>query len=157
MLKVGELAPPFEGDSSSGSAVSLAGLRGRWVVIYFYPKAFTPGCTAETRRFRDNYDDLRQLGAEVVGVSVDDLDKQCRFAAAHQVTFPLVADRGKQISRHYGVLWPLIGIDRRVTFVVDPEGVIRAVFHHELPGLTPSRRRPELPAPASAGGLNDRS
>jgi peroxiredoxin Q/BCP len=132
MLKAGDAAPAFEGQSSTGGTVSSEILRGNWLVLYFYPKAFTPLCTQETRRFRDNYDDLRSLGAEVVGISVDDLDTQCRFAQSNEVRFPLVTDRGKKISKSFGVLWPLIGIDRRVTFIIDPDGIIRAVFHHEL-------------------------
>jgi len=132
MKKVGDVAPPFEAASSSGKLISLAALRGQWVVVYFYPKAFTPGCTVETKRFRDNYADLRALGAEVVGISVDELAQQCRFASEHGVTFPLVSDEHKSISKDYGVLWPMIGLDKRVTFMIDPDGVIRAVFRHEI-------------------------
>jgi len=132
MLKVGERAPSLDGETSTGAPVSLEALRGKWVVVYFYPKANTPGCTIETKRFRDGYDDIRALGAEVVGVSVDGLEDQCSFASDHQITFPLVADHTKAISRAYGVLWPIIGRDRRATFVVNPQGIIGAVFHFEL-------------------------
>src|SRR5690242_18750889 len=128
MLKVGDRAPDFLGETSEGRGLSLASLRGRWVVLYFYPKAFTPGCTAETRLFRDNYDELRALGAEVVGISTDDVKTQRRFAAVEKVRFPLVADSKREISRRYGVLWPIIPFDKRVTFVLDPEGVVRATF-----------------------------
>lgn len=132
MLQVGERAPDFTAESSDGRRVSLSALRGGWAVIYFFPKAFTPGCTAETRRFRDNYPELRALGAQVVGISTDDLDTQCRFAAENRVTFPLAADANKEISRRFGVLWPIVPVDKRVTFVIDPEGIVRAVFRHEL-------------------------
>ncbi len=132
MLKVGEKAPSLDGETSTGTRVSLETLRGKWVVVYFYPKANTTGCTIETKRFRDGYDDIRALGAEVVGVSVDGLEKQCEFANEHKVTFPLVADPTKAISKAYGVVWPILGLDRRATFVVDPKGVIAAVFHYEL-------------------------
>jgi peroxiredoxin len=132
MLKVGERAPEFEALATTGERVSLKALRGRWVVLYFYPKAFTPGCTAESRRFRDNYDELRQLGAEVVGVSVDEHGTQCDFASQQELKFPLIADEDKSISRAYGVLWPLISLDKRVTYIVDDAGLVRAVFHHEL-------------------------
>jgi peroxiredoxin Q/BCP len=86
----------------------------------------------ETRLFRDNYDELRALGAEVIGISVDDLATQCRFAASLAVKFPLCSDRDRTISRAYGVLWPIVPIDKRVTFILDEEGVVRAVFRHEV-------------------------
>jgi len=132
MLKVGEKAPSLDGESSSGTRVSLEALRGKWVVVYFYPKAGTTGCTIETKRFRDGYDDLKALGAEVVGVSVDGLKAQCEFSDEHKLAFPLVADPTKTISKAYGVVWPLIGLARRATFIVDPTGIIRAVIHAEL-------------------------
>jgi peroxiredoxin Q/BCP len=112
--------------------VSLRALRGKRVVLYFYPKAFTPGCTAESKRFRDNYEELRSLGAEVVGVSVDEHDTQCDFAKSHELRFPLVADNDKAISRAYGVVWPVLGFDKRVTFVIDEDGRVGAVFRHEI-------------------------
>lgn len=132
MLKVGEPVPDFRQRTSDGTTFSMAAQRGRWVVIYFFPKAFTPGCTSETRQFRDNYAELKSLGTEVVGVSTDDESTQCRFAAEHRVTFPMVADQSKEVSRAFGVLWPLIARDKRVTFVIDPKGIVRAVFRHEF-------------------------
>jgi thioredoxin-dependent peroxiredoxin len=132
MLKAGETAPDFHALSTTGDYVSLRALRGKKVILYFYPKAFTPGCTAEARRFRDNYDELRAYGAEVIGVSVDQHGTQCRFAARHELRFPLVADHDKAISKAYGVLWPGLPLDKRVTFVIDEEGTIAAVFRHEF-------------------------
>jgi peroxiredoxin len=132
MLNVGDQAPAFSGQAQDGRTISLERLRGKWVVVYFYPKAFTPGCNMETRLFRDNYAELQSLGAEVVGVSVDDYETQCRFAGKNEVTFPLLSDASKTISRDYGVLWPLLGKDKRVTYVIDPKGVVRAVFRHEF-------------------------
>jgi peroxiredoxin Q/BCP len=132
VLKVGAQAPDFTAEASTGQRLSLGELRGRYVVLYFYPKAFTPGCTLETRLFRDNYDEIRALGAEVVGVSVDDLATQCRFAAAQSVRFPLLSDPDLTIAGAYGVRWPLVPLDKRVTFVLDKNGVIRAVFRHEF-------------------------
>lgn len=132
MLKVGEPAPDFTAQATNGAAVSLRELRGRPVVIYFFPRAFTMGCTHETRRFRDHYDELRALGAEIIGVSTDCFDTQCRFAGDNQLPFPLVGDESKRLCEAFGVLWPLIRIPQRITFVVDEEGIIRAVFHHEV-------------------------
>lgn len=132
MLATGDLAPAFEADASDGRRVSLTALRGKIVVVYFFPKAFTPGCTVETKGFRDNYPELGELGAEVIGVSTDSLATQCDFAKAHGVSFPMIADPDKRIARTFGVLWPLVGVAKRVTFVIDAKGVIRHVFRHEL-------------------------
>ncbi|MCS6913014.1 MAG: peroxiredoxin [Myxococcota bacterium] len=132
MLKVGDPAPDFSATTTEGRTLRLSELRGRKVVLYFFPKAFTPGCTLETRRFRDAYEDLRSLGAEVIGVSGDSHERQCAFAAAQGVTFPLVGDSDHAIAKSYDVLWPLFSLARRVTYVIDEDGRIEAVFHHEL-------------------------
>lgn len=132
MLKPGAPAPDFTVAASDGRTLRLSDFRGKRLVLYFYPKAFTPGCTAQTRRFRDNYAELQALGAEVVGVSVDTEARQCDFAQAERVRFPLVADADRTLSRDYDVLWPVLSIDRRVTYVIDPAGVVEAVFHHEV-------------------------
>ena len=132
MLKIGDRAPDFSAQTTSGEQLSLVGLRGRPVVIYFFPKAFTMGCTIETRQFRDNYAELHKLGAEVIGISADKFDAQCRFASDNKLPFALVGDEDKRICEAYGVLWPLIKLPQRITFVVDEEGVVQAVFHHEV-------------------------
>jgi peroxiredoxin Q/BCP len=132
MLKVGDKAPDFAARTTAGADVSLRELRGRPVVLYFFPKAFTMGCTIETRQFRDNYADLRQLGAEVIGISADKFDTQCRFANDNKAPFPLVGDEDKRICEAYGILWPLIKIPQRITFIIDEQGVVQAVFHHEV-------------------------
>jgi peroxiredoxin len=132
MLKVGDIAPDFSIEATNGTKVSLNSLRGRPVVLYFFPKAFTMGCTIETRRFRDNYQELAALGVEVIGISVDRFDQQCRFATDNKLPFPLVGDEDKKICDCYGVLWPLIKLPQRITFVIDEAGVIQAVFHHEV-------------------------
>jgi thioredoxin-dependent peroxiredoxin len=134
MLKVGDRAPAIDLPASDGTTFHLADrLReGRWVVLYFFPAAFTPGCTAESKRFRDNAPELRELGADVVGISTDDHKTQCRFAESMAVTFPILADEGAVASRAYGVLWPLLERPRRATFVISPSGTIEAVFWHEI-------------------------
>lgn len=132
MLKVGDPAPAFKAVTSDGKTVDLSALRGRRVVVFFFPKAFTLGCTIETRRFRDHYSEIAGLGAEVVGVSVDSAERQCEFASAEGVPFPMVGDADKSISRGFDVLRPLLGVSQRVTYVVGPDGRIEGVFHHEL-------------------------
>ena len=132
MLKVGDNAPDFTAQATNGSTVSLGALRGRPVVVYFFPKAFTMGCTVETRQFRDHYTEICKLGAEIIGISTDKFDAQCRFAVDCKTPFPLVGDEDKRICEAFGVLWPLIKIPQRTTFVIDEEGIVRAVFHHEV-------------------------
>jgi thioredoxin-dependent peroxiredoxin len=132
VLHVGAIAPEFEAQSSDGRTLRLSQLRGKAVVLYFYPKAFTPICTVETRRFRDSYAELTSLGAEVVGVSADDIGVQCEFGRREQVAFPLLADSGGRIAAAYGVLWPALSRARRVTFVLDEEGTVELVAWHEF-------------------------
>jgi thioredoxin-dependent peroxiredoxin len=132
MLSVGDRAPDFAARTTDGHLLTLSQLRGRPVVIYFYPRAFTPGCTAETRRFRDNYDDLQRFGAEVIGISTDGHEKQCRFAQAEKVRFPLIGDDKGEIQTLYDVKRPILSSNRRVTYIIDEEGLVAAVFHHEF-------------------------
>ena len=132
MLSIGDRAPDFAARSTDGQMLTLSQLRGRPVVIYFYPHAFTPGCTAETRRFRDNYEELQRFGAEVIGISTDDHDKQCKFAEAEKVKFPLIGDKKAEIQALYDVKRPILSSNRRVTYVIDEEGIVAAVFHHEF-------------------------
>lgn len=132
MLKVGDRAPDFTAQSTSGSSVSLAGLRGKTVVLYFFRRAFTPNCTVQTRGFRDNYAELRALGCEVIGVSSDAHATQCRFATENQVSFPMIADADRSISRAYDTLFWITPVSHRVTYVIDEGGEIIGVFNHEF-------------------------
>lgn len=110
----------------------LSDFRGKSVVLYFFPKAFTPLCTVETLRFRDSHSELAALGAEVIGVSTDELGTQCEFGRRQQVNFPLLADPERRIVSAYGVSWPLLPRARRVTFVLDEQGRIELVCRHEF-------------------------
>jgi peroxiredoxin Q/BCP len=132
MLKVGSQAPDFEASDCMGRSVRLSDFRGRRVVLFFFPKAFTMGCTAEVRHFRDHQARIRELGAELIGVSVDSLETQCAFAKQEQVEFPMLGDSDRKLSGLFGVLWPLVRLDRRVTFVIGPEGVVEQVIQHEV-------------------------
>lgn len=132
MPEVGEPAPYFVGKTNFGDEVSLWGYRGKYLVLYFFPKAHTPGCTKQTRLFRDNYPEIQELGAEVIGVSLDDFATQCDFAANQAVTFPLLSDKSGRISEAYGVVRSLLKVDKRVTFVIDPAGKVVKRFHHEF-------------------------
>lgn len=133
MLRVGDTAPDFEAVNCAGEPVRLADHRGkRKVVLFFFPKAFTPACTLEVRNFRDNYERITALNAELIGVSVDRTERNCQFARSEGLQFPLIGDESRLISERYGVVWPVLKIDRRATFLIGEDGVVEHVIHHEV-------------------------
>lgn len=128
-IKVGDRVPDFSLPDQEGKTVSSGDLLGKGpVVIYFYPKDFTPGCTAEACAFRDAYEVFQDAGAEVVGVSADSADKHASFAETHRLPFVLLADQGNRVRDAFGVKKTLGLLPGRVTFVVDKEGVVQHVF-----------------------------
>lgn len=127
LLPVGTDAPDFESEAHDGTRVQLKDLRGTPVVLYFYPKDETPGCTAEAEAFRDDSNELQQLGARVVGVSLDTIESHRDFAKKHGLDFPLIADAGGVIAGKYGVS-TRSGFAERVTFIIGPDGKIARVF-----------------------------
>jgi thioredoxin-dependent peroxiredoxin len=128
-VEVGDVAPDFTLPSQSGEQVRLHDVLQRGpVVLYFYPKDETPGCTAEACSFRDSYEAFRDAGAEVVGVSSDSAGAHERFASRHRLPFILLADGGGAVRKRYGVR-PTLGIlPGRVTYVIDGKGVVRHLF-----------------------------
>lgn len=127
---VGAPAPAFELPDQTGTTRRLADYRDRWLVLYFYPRDDTPGCTKQACTFRDDIARLRAAGAEVVGVSVDSVQSHAEFAAKHTLPFPLLADTEGTLADAYGALRTLgpIRMARRHTFVIDPHGRIAARF-----------------------------
>ena len=128
---VGAPAPAFRLQDQHGAWHSLADYRGRWVVLYFYPKDGTPGCTTEACALRDNIFAFGKLNAAVLGVSVDDVASHQEFAAKHSLPFPLLADADKRTAQDYGVLTRMLGIfelAQRDTFIIDPQGRIARHF-----------------------------
>jgi peroxiredoxin Q/BCP len=130
----GTQAPNFTAKDQNGNTVSLSDFRGKTVILYFYPKDDTPGCTAEACDFRDNYQSLIGKGFEVVGVSVDDEKSHKKFVTKHNLPFPLVADTDHSIVEAYGVWGEKNMYGRkymgtmRVTFIIDADGVIKNVI-----------------------------
>ncbi|MDP3275205.1 MAG: peroxiredoxin [Deltaproteobacteria bacterium] len=128
-LSVGDRAPEFSLKDANGKTVKLADFRDKSaVVLYFYPKDDTPGCTAESCMFRDMYEDFVTAGAEVIGVSSDDAASHRSFAEKHQLPFTLLADTSAQTQKDYGVRSVFGLVPGRVTYVIDRHGVIRHVF-----------------------------
>lgn len=134
MISVGDEAPEFEAPLGNGKMFRLKDYRGRrHLVLYFFPKDFTPGCTKEACSFRDRRAEIAGLDAEVVGVSYDSVDSHAKFAEKYSLPYPLVSDVGGLIAKKYGVTrlggWLP---NKRITFVIDKEGIVRHVIHAEL-------------------------
>src|SRR5208282_549215 len=128
--KVGEVAPDFNLPDQHGQMHTLKEFAGKWLVLYFYPKDDTPGCTQEACAFRDDLHQLTDLGAQVVGISVDDSNSHAEFALKYHLPFPLLADKTTEVAERYGVLMNmlLIKVARRYTFLIDPQGRINKVY-----------------------------
>lgn len=128
--QAGDAAPTFRLQDQNGHWRTPADFRGHWLVLYFYPKDFTPGCTTEVCTFRDDIAKLRKAGAEVVGVSLDDVKSHAEFAAKYHVPFPLLSDADRSVATAYGVLSSHLGMHyaRRTTFLVDPQGKVAKVY-----------------------------
>ncbi len=124
---IGAPAPAFRLQDQQGAWHRLADYHGQWVVLYFYPKDQTPGCTTQACEFRDNIFAFKKLGVVLLGVSVDDVASHKEFAEKHSLPFPILADSGKQTTAAYGVLVRMLGVfelAERDTFIIDPEGRI---------------------------------
>ncbi|MBK1988135.1 peroxiredoxin [Sphaerospermopsis aphanizomenoides BCCUSP55] len=132
-IKVKDTAPDFSLPDQNGSTVSLRDFRGKKaVVLYFYPKDDTPGCTAESCAFRDQYEVFKAAGAEVIGVSGDSRESHQKFAAKHNLPFTLLSDQGDQVRKVYGATTAFGFIPGRVTYVIDQNGVVQYVFDSML-------------------------
>lgn len=132
-LKIGDFAPDFVLKNQHGELVKFSEFRqNKAVVLYFYPKDDTPGCTMEARCFRDNYEVFRDLGAEVVGVSSDSISSHMRFADRHKLPFTLLSDSSSKVRKMYGVANTMMLIPGRVTFVIDHRGIIRSMFSSQF-------------------------
>ena len=128
--QIGQTAPAFALPDQNGKLQTLANYDGQWVVLYFYPKDDTPGCTKEACNFRDDLRQIEALGAKVIGVSVDDSDSHAKFALKHHLPFPLLADRDGKLADSYGALTDLgvFKIAKRYTFLLDREGKIARIY-----------------------------
>jgi peroxiredoxin Q/BCP len=125
-IAVGSAAPEFELQDQDGQLHSLEDFRDQWVVLYFYPKDETPGCTTEACEFRDNIFAFRDLNAQIIGVSLDDVESHKAFAENHGLPFPLLADVQGSAATAYGVKTRMLGMEvaKRQTFIIAPDGTI---------------------------------
>ena len=130
MLSKGDPAPWFTADTTDGRTLRWDELKGKIVVLFFFPKAFTFGCDREAAHFAEVAPEVAALGGEVLGVSVDDDSTACRFAEQRKVV--MLKDRRRRVAEAYGVPLPIVNRVRRVTYVIDRAGIIRGVFHYEL-------------------------
>jgi peroxiredoxin Q/BCP len=132
-IDVGAAAPDFTLPSQSGEMVGLKDFLGKKpVVLFFYPKDDTPGCTKEARAFRDNYEEFGKLNAEVIGISSDSVELHRNFAAKHNLPFALLSDERGKVRRLYGVPSTFGLFPGRVTYVIDEKGVVRRIFSSQL-------------------------
>jgi len=127
---VGQPAPDFNLPDQNGQSHTLQEFQGKWLVLYFYPKDDTPGCTQEACAFRDDLRQISELGAQVVGVSVDDSSSHAEFAKKYHLPFPLLADKTTETAVRYGALMNLgiLKVARRYTFLIDPQGKVNKVY-----------------------------
>lgn len=133
-IKEGNKAPDFTGTDQNGNTVSLHDFKGKKVVLYFYPKDDTPGCTAQACNLRDNYSDLLKQGYQVIGVSTDSVKSHKKFETKYELPFPLIADEDKLIVEKYGVYGEKMFMGKthmgtiRTTFLIDEEGIVFKVL-----------------------------
>ena len=135
-IQVGDVVPQFSAVDAQGNLFDSASVIGKkTVVLYFYPKDNTPGCTAQACSFRDQYEDFLDLWAEVIGISSDGLDSHQKFTAQYQLPFLLLSDTDKKIRKLFGVPTAFLGLlPGRVTYVIDAKGVVQMVFNSMLAG-----------------------
>ena len=132
-IQVGDTIPEVSLQSQTGDTVNLKSFQGnKCVVLYFYPKDDTPGCTKESCSFRDSYTAFQEAGAEVIGISADDVASHKAFAAKHNLPFTLLSDTGNATRKAFGVPSTLGLLPGRVTYVIDKSGVVRHIFNSQL-------------------------
>lgn len=133
-LKVGDKAPDFTSNDQDGNSISLGDYKGKKLVLFFYPKASTPGCTVEACNLSDNYSRFQKAGYEILGVSADSEKRQSNFRNKYKFSYPLLADEDKKVIEAYGVWGPKKFMGReydgihRITFVIDEKGIIEDVI-----------------------------
>lgn len=143
-IKLNDPAPLFTAKTQTGTDFDLKTRKGKWTVLYFYPKAGTSGCTKQACAFRDSIQKIRDLGAEVYGISTDTIEDQAKFHKEQRLNFDLLADADAKITNLYGSKMPVLKISKRWTFLIDPELKIRNVMKDVDPALDSERVASEI-------------
>ena len=138
-LKLGDPAPGFKLTTDTGVGFNLQSRKGQWTVLYFYPKADTPGCTKQACAFRDNIQEIRKLGADIFGVSADDADALRKFKKNHNLNFTLLADPQLLAINAYGTKMPVVNMSKRWTFIIGPDLRIHGIDKDVDPVLDAGR------------------
>ncbi len=135
-LEINQTAPAFQLPDSHQQIVTLDDFKGHWLVLFFYPKDNTPGCTAEACNFRDAYQEILALNTKIIGINTDSSDSHQRFISRQQLPFPLLSDTSGKVSQQYGCLFKLgpIRFCKRQTFIINPEGKIARIYRKVSPG-----------------------
>lgn len=132
-MEVGDYAPDFVLKDQHGDLIRLSDYKNKNnVVLFFYPKDDSPGCTAEACSFRDSYEDFKNSGAEVIGISSDDSTSHFKFAAKHRLPYTLLSDTGGKVRKLFGVPNSFIFLPGRVTYIIDKKGIIKHIFNSQL-------------------------
>jgi peroxiredoxin Q/BCP len=141
-LKLGDTAPSFELQDQTGVFHKSEQYHGQWLVLYFYPKDDTPGCTTEACAFRDEYKVIIEQNTQVIGISVDSVESHAEFAGKYNLPFPLLADKGGIVAKQYQSLASMgpIKFAKRHSFIIDPEGKIRKIYR----SVSPSRHSQQI-------------
>lgn len=136
-LEIGKPAPDFSLKDQNEVNHTLSNFRGQWVLVYFYPKDDTPGCTAEACTFRDRYEDFRNSSIKVFGISMDDVKSHKKFTEKYNLPFSLLADTTGEVTKLYGVKQPVVHMARRQSFLIDPEGNVKKIYEKVTPSDHP--------------------
>ena len=135
-IAIDKPAPAFELFDQDNKVRQLSDYRGQWLILYFYPKDDTPGCTKEACCFRDDIDTLREFNAEIIGVSTDSIASHAKFVKKYKLSFPLLVDKDATLASAYGAAWKLgpVKICKRHSFVISPAGKIAKIYRKVKPG-----------------------
>lgn len=132
-MKIGDKIPEFSAIDHIGNKISSETLKGKNIVMFFYPKDYSPVCTAEACGFRDNYSEFKNYNCELIGISADSDTSHNGFAKKHNLQFPLISDKGNQLRKLFGVKSDIFGLlPGRETFLVDTEGTVRLIFNSQM-------------------------
>jgi len=138
-LSVGDTVPEFSLKDQNNKVVKSSDFKGKWTILFFYPKAETPGCTKQACAFRDNSKKITELGAQIYGISVNTVEDQKKFAEKYNLNFPLLADEDAKVAKLFKVKMPLIDIAKRWTFTINPENKIVDIGENVDPVLDSER------------------